>query len=393
VGDQLDVRLYARLIAPVLCAACTLLSACGGMPTIAAPETMRPIQPDRRIIVRPGQSIQSALDRAMPGDTVLVEPGTYGEAGRPCAFDGKQTCGVSVTRDAISLVARGGKKPVVLEGSGALTNGIAVGVSSDCAEHRLRGSRVIGFVVKGFSASGFALRCVDDWELGYDAAANDGLYGFDSDLSDHGRLHDGVAEGAARAGIHVGLSQDVQIDHNVAHDNVIGFEVREMLRADVNRNTAFQNTAGIFESIMPGDRLERSRANTLSDNLVQRNDRPNKCAKPSDPVCMIPPGVGIAVIGGARNINVGNRVIGNESFGIAVLDVCSAFQIPKSRCDKLGFDPLPRATRTERNVTLQNGVDLLWTANGSGNCWLRNRSRTRMPNKLPRCSDPRALVY
>jgi hypothetical protein len=62
----------------------------------------------------------------------------------------------------------------------------------------------------------------------------------------------------------------------------------------------------------------------------------------------------------------------------------------------LGFDPLPSDTRTERNVALQNAVDLLWTSNGSGNCWLRNRSRIRMPNKLPRCSDRpllRALGY
>jgi cytochrome c peroxidase len=382
MGDQLDVRLYPRLIALALC---TLLSACGGAQTVTAPATTRPILPDRRIVVRPGQSIQSAVDRAMPGDTILVEPGTYRETGRPCSFDAKQSCAVSVTKDAISLVARGGKKPVALEGSRALTNGIAVGTSSDCAAHRLHGSRIIGFTVRGFSGAGLALRCVDDWELGYDAAANDGLYGFDSEFSDRGRLHDSVAEGAARAGMHVGLSQDVRIDHNVAHNNVIGFEVREMLHATVDRNTAFQNTAGIFESIMPGDRLEQSVDNTLSDNLVQRNDRPNRCAKPSDPACLIPPGVGIAVIGGARNLNLRNRMIGNQSFGLAVLDVCSAFEIPKSRCDKLGFDPLPRDIKTERNVALQNGVDLLWTANGSGNCWVRNRSRIRMPNKLPRC--------
>jgi cytochrome c peroxidase len=380
------VRLYARLSALALCAASTL-SGCGGTQSIAAPATMQPIPPDRRIVVRPGQSIQAAVDRARPGDTILVEPGTYRETGRPCSFDAKQTCAVSVTKDAISLVARGGKKPVVLESSGAQENGIAVGVSSDCTGRRVRGSRVIGFVVRGFSGSGLALRCADDWELGYDAAADDGLYGFDSEFSDHGRLHDSIAEGMARAGVHVAESQDVRIDHDVAHDNVTGFEVREMLRATADHNTAFQNTAGIFESIMPGDRLERSLDNVISDNLVQRNDRPNKCAKPSDPVCMIPPGVGIAVIGGARNLNLGNRVVGNESFGIALLDVCSAFQIPKSRCDRLGFDPLPRDTRTERNVALQNAVDLLWTSNGSGNCWLRNRSRIRMPDTLPRCSD------
>jgi len=272
-----------------------------------------------------------------------------------------------------------------LEDSDGLTNGIAVGRPGACPTHHLRGSSVEGFTVKGFAGSGISLRCVNDWELAYDAALYDGLYGFESSFSANGRLHDSVAAGSARAGFHVGLSQNVRVDHNVAHDNVMGFEVREMVGATVDHNAAFANTAGIFELIMPGDPLERSVGNTLGDNLVARNERPNKCAKPSDPVCLIAPGVGIAIAGGARNVNVRNHVIGNSTFGIAVIDVCSAFEIPKNRCDRLGFDPLPRDTRTERNIALHNGIDLLWTGNGNGNCWSGNRSRVRMPAKLPRC--------
>src|SRR6476619_1129867 len=34
--------------------------------------------------VRPGQSIQRAVERAEPGDTVIVEPGRYREAGSRC---------------------------------------------------------------------------------------------------------------------------------------------------------------------------------------------------------------------------------------------------------------------------------------------------------------------
>jgi nitrous oxidase accessory protein NosD len=385
LGDELEVRLYARLIALVACVAGIALPGCTGSQPIALPAAIRAMHDDRRIVVRPGQSIQAAVDRAIPGETIVVEPGTYREAGRACPFDTNQTCAVSVTKAAIALEGLGGKTPVVLEGSGGITNGIAVGGSNACGAHRLEGSRVTGFTVRGFSGSGISLRCVDDWELAYDAALGDGLYGFETSFSSDGRLHDDVAAGAARAGIHVGLSHGVRVDHDVAHDNVMGFEVREMLRATVDHNTAFANTAGIFELIMPGDRLERSIGNAVGDNVVQRNDRPNKCAKPSDPVCLIAPGVGIAIAGGTHNVNFGNRVIGNATFGIAVIDVCTAFDISKSRCEKLKFDPLPHDTRTERNVALQNGVDLLWTGNGSGNCWSKNRSKTRMPDKLPRC--------
>lgn len=136
---------------------------------------------------------------------------------------------------------------------------------------------------------------------------------------------------------------------------------------------------------MPGDPLERSLDNTLSDNSVRDNNRPNECASPKDPVCLIPPGVGIAIAGGAGNLNLRNHVIGNRTFGIAVTDVCSAFEITPSRCDRLGFNPLPRFIRTERNVALQNHVDLLWTENGRGNCWLENRAKVRVPESLPQC--------
>ncbi|MEK8173128.1 hypothetical protein NKH77_41585 [Streptomyces sp. M19] len=41
-------------------------------------DTSRPRRPGE--VVRPGQSIQEAVDRAAPGETVMVRPGTYRES-------------------------------------------------------------------------------------------------------------------------------------------------------------------------------------------------------------------------------------------------------------------------------------------------------------------------
>jgi parallel beta-helix repeat protein len=347
------------------------------------------VSPDHRIVVRPGQSIQAAVNLALPGDTIVVEPGKYRETGNPCPFDATQTCAVSVTKDNISLVARSGAQPVVLDNPTGLTNGIGVGKTYGCqrgSAYHTKGSRVIGFTVRGFKGSGIVLSCVDDWELAYNNTPNNVLYGIYPVYAGKGRVHDNVASGATDTGIYVGLSHDVRVDHNLVYDNVSGFEFENTVNSQLDHNTAFNNTAGILEFIIPGDPLERSRNNAINDNLVRDNNRPNKCSVPSDPVCLVPPGVGIAIAGGNNNVTLGNKVVGNKTYGIAVTDVCTAFEIPASQCGSLGFNPLPMNTRTERNTARLNGVDLLWTENGKGNCWLNNRAKTTFPTSLPQCT-------
>ena len=83
--------------------------------------------PASTIIVRPGQSIQAAVDGTSAGDRILVFPGTYTEPGRPCPTDPLHTCAVVISEDDIALLGLPtAHDAVVLENAGAQAQGIAV---------------------------------------------------------------------------------------------------------------------------------------------------------------------------------------------------------------------------------------------------------------------------
>ena len=80
----------------------------------------------RILIVRPGHSIQAAVDSAGSGDTVLISPATYHEAGRPCPLNPASTCAVVVEKSGISIVGQlAGFGAVKLENAGGQDQGIA----------------------------------------------------------------------------------------------------------------------------------------------------------------------------------------------------------------------------------------------------------------------------
>lgn len=358
----------------------------------------------RTRVVHPGESIQAAVDRSRPGDTVLVLPGRYREPGRPCPTDATLTCAVVISQDDIRL--RGQPRPgapVVLENAGGQHTGIAVArVGASGAEclsqprQRIDGARVEDLTVKGFDENGVFFFCVDHWLIDSVAAHDNKGYGLYPSHCGPGRVLRSVATGANDTGFYVGQSHDVRMDQNLAYDNVNGFEVESSIRVQVDHNVAFGNTAGLVMFIQPGGDVLVSQDNRIEYNLMYDNNRPNTC-EPGDEVCLIPPGIGILDVGGERNRIEHNWTWNNETVGIALVDSCSAIGLdPDSpECAALGFNPFPRDTRIQRNVALGNGTaptrppgaDLLWNGTGTGNCWRDNLAVLLVPSELPRCCD------
>jgi parallel beta-helix repeat protein len=345
------------------------------------------IRPDsKQITVKPGQSIQAAVDSASSGDTIVIMPGKYHEKGRTCPFKTTDMCAISITKNNITLVGMSGQKPVVIDNpTGKLAVGIGIGKYYSCTnQYRINGSQIAGITVTGFTDTGIFGTCITNWEWAYDAAVKNKIYDFYPVWASKGRVDNNYASDATDTGFYVGISENIQVDHNVAISNVSGYEFENTINSLMEYNTANNNTGGILEFIIPGDPLERSYGNVIRNNVVMANNNKNKCT--NGVVCTVPPGTGILIIGGTGNQTLSNMVTNNRAYGIALTDVCTAFTLTTAQCKKLPYNPLAEKNKIANNTSLYNGLDLAWLPqSGKGNCWSKNKSKVTSPPKLPAC--------
>jgi parallel beta-helix repeat protein len=357
----------------------------------------------RTIHVRKGQSIQAAVDRARAGDRILVHPGTYREEGRPCPAVSAQTCAVAIRKHNIKLIGVPRKgRPVVLRARDGQDAGIEVGKprEGDCladASKRIHGSLIKGMTVRGFDDFGVFLLCVDHWRITRMRTVGNGEYGTFPAHTTIGRLDHSFASGANDTGHYIGQSSRARVDHNVAKDNVSGFELENSSHIRADHNLASGNTGGILSFTLPNLDVKSNSDNRIDHNRVVNNNRKNTCVEPEDTVCAVPRGTGILMLSIDGNRVEANKVTGNNSYGIALANYCIALGLSAEDCAALDIDPNPDNNRITGNNVKQNGknpdpsvpsvftVDLAWDTTGTGNCWSGNSAGTTFPSPLPAC--------
>src|ERR1700680_2580721 len=248
----------------------------------------------KTITVEPGtgHSIQTAVDKAHPGDTIKLEEGTYWQQ-------------VNITKDDITIQGAGAgetviKPPTSLSGNcdaGAGPTGICVGVppiieggpANTVVEGvTVKDLTVTGFGVAGSGGNGMIFFGTDQGKVEDVHATNNGGYGIFFNVSPHGTIRNTLVSGNSEAGVYYGDSPNANalIVDNTARNNGNGIFVRDATQGKVLDNNSQGNCVGILV------------LNTGSGNdhwLVQGNDvdKNNKLCPGGGPA---PPTAGLGIV-------------------------------------------------------------------------------------------------
>ncbi len=354
--------------------------------------------------VFPGQSIQDAIDAAAPGDTVLVEPGEYYE-------DGTSRYGLRISTDNLRLIGKvvkgqGEAGKVRLIANGAQETGILAapaGCEYDMTKQQceavigpdfayVKGFYIRGFSVEDFPENGIQTRWVDGFEFADNESARNLENGIYPTLSANGLVRNNVSYGSLDTAMWVAGSENVRVIGNELHSSVIGFEITVSNEVQVTQNRIYNNTVGVglFHPNGAGNPPLPVMANwVIEQNDIYGNNLPN-AADPDDLEGILPPGIGILVLGVSDHVIAKNKVENNGYVGIAVMGWCTALSGGPRDCgDGSGLRWPPQANNNlvAQNYLRGNGgspppgaplpsVDLLYVQfepDSGGNCFQKNK--------------------
>jgi parallel beta-helix repeat protein len=314
-------------------------------------------------------TIQAAVIAANPGDTIIVQPGTYNES-------------VVVTKSIKIHGAPNQPNPVV-EGAGLASDsgcGDVVGeLDGFCifptGPAPIQNVEIDHFTIQNFSGSGIIAVSAVGLNFHDNTSIDNEEYGiarFDSSQTQI--VHNDVS-GSHEAGIYVGDSPNASalVRINNVHDNPgLGIFLRDSSHGTVSENTANNNCWGILliDTGAPGQ--------TFDWLLVHNTANNNTLACPPGDESPPTSGAGIVVAGANHARLTANTANGNvasddsiASGGIVVRDASFA------------FGPDPSYVQIDNNHAFLNlPYDLSWDLSGNHITFFSNHCGTSSPSGL-----------
>jgi nitrous oxidase accessory protein NosD len=330
----------------------------------------------KALLVGPGESIQTALDAARPGDTVVVLPGTYREA-------------VCVTTDDIklrgtrSVIVPPAKAPQTPCASGPEGQIIGIAVFGQVDEQTgevidpLSDVTVSGFRVEGFAAFGIGMIGGEDVDIVDNTAVDNKKRGISGFLSTGITMKANRVAGSEEAGLFLGNSPraNASIVGNTAWDNGrFGIFVIDSSQGSVVGNRSFGNCGGIFvHSTSVATAAERW---TVKDDHVQDNTKACPPDEEGPPIS----GLGILLHGANQSTVLGNVVTGNRPTGPSFIS--GGIAVASSASPSRGGGNAPVGNLVEDNRLRDNQPDLFYDGSGSDNVFVHNSCETSIPDGL-----------
>ena len=295
-----------------------------------------PPMTDIRVTVRPGQSIQEAVQAAEPGTTIQVMPGTYSET-------------VYIDKDGIRLTGIiQGSERATLHGRGELNDAILFSGNNIVVE---------GFLITRYKGNAIMSQAGNNYEIRDNIIVDTGVYGIFPQLGTNGVVEHNVVSGIEDAAIYVGMSDNVHVAYNEVFDSVAGIEIENSRHAIVEANFVYNNTGGVLAFITPGLPIKTTYDVIIRNNWISNNNTPNFGA-PGSTVGGIPAGTGVMIMAADDVVVEGNIISNNKTIGIISLDHNTAAQLTNVTVDPEA-DPNSDRVRILNNTMHNNGYDTI----------------------------------
>jgi hypothetical protein len=313
------------------------------------------------------KTIQKAVNAAKKGDTIKVAAGTYHEgvkiAGQKKAY--------------LRLIGNANKpRSVVIDSKGlkgaAAQNGVLIN-GTDFVE-------VSGIYARNYKGNGFFAVNSSSYDFNHLVAGYGGAYGLYAFNSKGGRMTDSEAFYNNDSGFYVGQTpkqakpKRTFAKNLVAWGNVIGWSGTNMRYTTITKSVFFDNAVGVVPNALDSEKFPPAEDNVIADNDVFWNNfdytknAPFAQRNAATPF-LYPPGTGIVLFGGRRNLVQNNRVYGNWLVGISTIK-----QFVLQQTDAADtIDNKIEGNQLGLGGTDLNGYDLFYDGSGSGNCFTDNQ--------------------